>query len=170
MSSFVKDKTADGREVFKRSRPKLPPMRRTLAILLVSMQGISTKERFCPCCRDKFIFFGDSLLGMVVVIELKSDIEVSGVMEDTDPGMKVTLSDVKETRPDGSISYSEMMTIEGSAIRYVHIPRSVNTRNLLADYVRKTDRIRGQNQPHLIRTRVPEPLEKKDIVLNSLDD
>ena len=108
--------------------------------------------------------------GTNVVIELKSDIEVSGVIEDTDPGMKVTLSDVKETKPDGTISCSEMMTIEGSAIRYVHIPRSVNTRTLLADYVRKTDRIRGQNQPHLIRTRVPEPVEKKDIVLNSLED
>eukprot|EP01032_Pedospumella_encystans_P024922 gene24922-28172_t len=88
MSSFVKDRTTDGREVFKRARPKLAPMRRSLAILLVSMQGTN------------------------VVIELKSDIEVSGVIEDTDPGMKVTLSDVKETKPDGTVSCSEMMTIE----------------------------------------------------------
>ena len=104
------------------------------------------------------------------MIELKSDIEVTGVIVDSDPSMKVTLSEVKEVRPDGSITHSEFMVIEGAAIRYVHIPRSINARSLLADYVKKTNRIQGQNQPRAIHTKTPDISGKEDIVLNSLDD
>ena len=104
------------------------------------------------------------------MIELKSDIEVTGVIVDSDPGMKVTLREVKEVRPDGSKTHSEFMSIEGSAIRYVHIPRSINMRSLLADYVKKTERIKGQSQPHQIRTRTPDLSGKEDIILNTLDD
>jgi len=42
---FVKSSSgADGKEVFKRTRTKLPPMKRSLAILLVSLQGLFPTE------------------------------------------------------------------------------------------------------------------------------
>lgn len=40
---------SDGREVFKRTRTKLPPMRRSLAVLLVSLQGTHHAPRMFHC-------------------------------------------------------------------------------------------------------------------------
>lgn len=105
-----------------------------------------------------------------MVIELKNDIEISGVIVDADPGMKVTLSDVKEVLPDGSSTTKDFMVVEGPAIRYVHLPRSINMRSLLAEYVKRTDRIKVQNQPRAIHTKPVESRPKSDIILKSLDD
>jgi small nuclear ribonucleoprotein (snRNP)-like protein len=104
-----------------------------------------------------------------VVVELKSDIEITGTLVECDGDMNVLLNDAKQTLPDGTTTNLEFLSISGSSIRYVHTPPKVNIRQQVSDYIKKVDRIRNRNQPRNIVDRIKptEVLEpKEDIILN----
>lgn len=61
-----------GKEVFKRVKHRTPVIQKSLAVVLASLQGVQ------------------------VVIELKNDVEISGIIEETDSNMNLTLNQVKQ--------------------------------------------------------------------------
>ncbi|KAJ1434293.1 hypothetical protein B484DRAFT_359665 [Ochromonadaceae sp. CCMP2298] len=114
--------------VFKRVRaPKVPPIRKSLSIILASMQG------------------------MEVVVELKTDTEVTGFIDEVDPAMNLTLLNAKHVSADGTTQLSEASNIKGSSIRYVHIPPYVKVSSVVSDHIKKIDRIKNHARPHLIK-------------------
>lgn len=103
------------------------------------------------------------------MIELKSDIEVSGIIEDVDPSMNVILADAKEVRPNGETIHCDSVSVKGSSIRYVHIPPKLRMRSHVSEYVKKVDRIKVHSRPHTIKDRpklTADPSDKNDIILS----
>ena len=184
MQSFDKDnnKSSSGVQVFKRTRTKLPPIRKSLAILLVSLQGkYSTGTVLLVFELKTYVLYSENLkllilcgiiirAGTNVVIELKNDAEVTGILEDTDPEMNVTMSNATQVLSDGSSVTQESITVKGHSIRYVHIPPNIRMRSHLSDYIRKIDRIRSSNQPRSIKDKpkpvLPDASDRQDIILS----
>lgn len=71
---FKKATESDEKVVFKRAKTRIPPINKSLSILLTSLQGVK------------------------VTVELKSDIEVTGVIEDVDKDMNILLRNVTQSR------------------------------------------------------------------------
>ncbi len=69
-----------------------------------------------------------SLQGFEVVIELKNDVELKGILEEVDAGMNITLLDVVQVVGGDSNLRStfDIMFVAGRTIRYVHIPDAIN--------------------------------------------
>lgn len=111
-------------------------------------------------------------LGKQVDIELKNDQSVSGTIVEADEKMNVVLSAVKCINPSsGSVELMDSLSVCGSSIRYVHIPRYVSVKTEVSDYIKNVSRLQKSNQPRPIKNRAPrqEPLicsSRDDIVLN----
>ncbi|CAM9337596.1 unnamed protein product [Ascophyllum nodosum] len=78
------------------------PLERTLAILIQSMRGNR------------------------VVVEMKNDVEISGILEETDGNMNLSMVDVRYTSAQGSVKKMDVALVQGKMIRYVHIPDKVD--------------------------------------------
>jgi small nuclear ribonucleoprotein (snRNP)-like protein len=76
-----------------------------------------------------------SLQGEEVTLELKNDIELIGIIEEADENMNVTLHDVKQIFPNGSVRNLEITFVNGTNIRYVHIPSRIHAVKHLGNYV-----------------------------------
>lgn len=129
MSGFERVESDGNKTVYKRA-PRVPPIRKSLAIFVASLQGVQ------------------------VVIELKDDSEVCGIVEESDKGMNVVLNCVKHTYPDGRVLDLEVAYINGTSIRYVHFPQSINPTKHLNDYLKITERIKSNSKPHQIKDKV----------------
>lgn len=92
--------------------PKEPRIQRCLGILLVSLQGEE------------------------VTIELKNDIELTGVIEEADENMNVTLHNVQQVFSNGYQRNMDIAFVNGATIRYVHIPSRIHAVKHLGNYVR----------------------------------
>ena len=90
---------------------KIPIIQKSLGILLVSLQGEE------------------------VVVELKNDIEVTGIIEEADENMNLTLHHVQQVFPSGYMRTMEIAFINGTNIRYVHISSRINAVKHLGNYV-----------------------------------
>ena len=109
---------------------------------------------------------------MQVVVELKSDVEISGILDEADRGMNLIISAATQVFPDGTTVYADTATVNGPSIRCVHIPPKVKLNSHMSDYIKKIDRIKSSSQPHAIKNRA-KPGEREsneqrgaDIVLN----
>lgn len=71
-NEFVSSVDQNGKEVFKRANTRIPIVQKSLAVVLAS------------------------LLGVQVVIELKNDTEVTGIIDEADSNMNLTLHDVRQ--------------------------------------------------------------------------
>jgi small nuclear ribonucleoprotein (snRNP)-like protein len=91
---------------------RVPKIQKSLGILLVSLQGES------------------------VVVELKNDIEISGMLEEADENMNMTLHNAEQVFPNGKVRHLDIAFVNGSMIRYVHIAPEINAVRHLNDYVR----------------------------------
>lgn len=76
-----------------------------------------------------------ALEGYEVVLELKTDVTVLGVVDEADAGMSCTLTSAQLTHPDGRVETMDQIYVSGRSVRYVHIPDSVNIVHVLARYV-----------------------------------
>lgn len=92
---------------------KVPLIQKSLGILLVSLQGEE------------------------IVIELKNDIEITGIVEEADENMNLTLHNVQQVFPSGYSRTMEIAFVSGTNIRYVHIPSRINAVKHLGNYVSK---------------------------------
>ena len=88
-----------------------------------------------------------------MVVELKNDVEVTGIISEADRAMNLILSDTKHVFPNGTVSHSESASISGMSIRYVHFPHHIKPRPHLNEYIKKIDRIKGHSNPHAIVNR-----------------
>ena len=93
--------------------------------------------------------------GVVVVIEMKDDSEISGILDDVDKDMNVVLSNCRQVGASGEVSESDTAHINGRKIRYVHIPPDIKPSSAVTNYIRKVDRIRKQSRPGPIRDSKP---------------
>jgi len=102
---------------------------------------------------------------------LKSDDSVSGTVVEADERMNVVLSGAKRKHSKGSEEHMESLTICGSSIRYAHIPRNVNVKTEVSDYIKTISRLQKNSRPRLIKDRAQREghqsgSSKVDIVLN----
>ncbi|CAN0278094.1 unnamed protein product, partial [Discosporangium mesarthrocarpum] len=123
--------TGERIERTKRRRAKrVPQLEKTLAILVQGMRGHT------------------------VVVEMKNDVEITGVLEETDKDMKLVIdfflcirlllsaslpSDCqtmrKKTWEQGGVKTMEMAFVQGKMVRYVHIPDDVDAIKTLHKHV-----------------------------------
>lgn len=76
-----------------------------------------------------------SLVGVRLVVELKNDIEITGVLEESDENMNMTIQNAIQILPNGTVRELEIVFVNGSHVRYVHIPPEINAVRHLNEYV-----------------------------------
>lgn len=117
-------------------RKRVPVLERTLAILVQSMRGNK------------------------VVVELKNDFEISGLLEETDQNMNLKMVDVRQTSATGSVRKMDMVMIQGKMIRYVHIPDEVDAIQNLHRHMRLLEKNSSQYRRHALKA--PDPSKPPD--------
>ena len=136
---FVRVTSSSGKEVFKRKKKKIPLIQRSLAIVLASLQGIR------------------------VAIELKNDIEITGVIEETDNNMNLTLNTVRQLHPSGTVLEMDISFIQGSNIRYVHIPPQIPIVKHLTVYMRTIERVSSLPNRTIVDRKKKETLNSESL-------
>lgn len=86
-----------------------------------------------------FYSFFKSLVGKEVIVELKNDLSISGVLDSVDQYLNIKLTDISVTDPD---RYPHMLSVKncflrGSVVRYVQLPPEDIDVTLLQDAARK---------------------------------
>ena len=136
----------DGDVQLVRFRRMRPTVQRSLAVVLCGLQGHR------------------------VVIELKNDVEVTGVVDSADANMNVTLRDAQQVYPDGTVVAMDVAFVQGSTVRYVHIPPAVPIVKHVEQYMKTVERVSKTAGAHKIidrKRKAPDSEEGgKDIVLS----
>lgn len=101
------------------------------------------------------------VLDVQVVIELKNDYEVRGIVQQCDEKMNVLLSQVIMTTIQRKEEMYDEMLVKGRSIRYVHFPPFINIHAQVAQYRKKMESNRRKNMPNKI-------VDKKSLSVNSL--
>jgi small nuclear ribonucleoprotein (snRNP)-like protein len=132
----VKSSEDASKVIYKRSKPKIPAIMKSLSILLTSLQGVK------------------------VMVELKSDIQARGTIEEVDKDMNILLRNVTQSKlqvkgENEEDVVHESYYINGPSIRYVHIPSEINAFSHVGAYMKQIDRIKGRNLPNRIIDRKP---------------
>lgn len=96
--------------------------------------------------------------GVLVVVELKDDSEICGVVEESDKDMNLVLIGTKQTFPNGSIIEQETAFVNGPSIRYVHFPKHINAAKQVNEYLKLTDKLKARSKPHQIIDRTKRSL------------
>merc|ERR1712048_135373 len=86
-----------------------------------------------------FYSFFKSLVGKEVIVELKNDLSISGVLDSVDQFLNIKLTDISVTDPE---RYPHMLSVKncflrGSVVRYVQLPPEDVDTQLLQDAARK---------------------------------
>eukprot|EP00611_Tribonema_gayanum_P026890 TRINITY_DN6502_c0_g1_i2.p1 TRINITY_DN6502_c0_g1~~TRINITY_DN6502_c0_g1_i2.p1 ORF type:complete len:143 (+),score=33.87 TRINITY_DN6502_c0_g1_i2:73-501(+) len=66
------------------------------------------------------------MLGKVIVVEMKTDAELTGLLEEVDKNMNLVMVNVRQVSPQGGVLELETAFVQGTMIRYVHIPDNVD--------------------------------------------
>ena len=74
---------------------------------------------------------------MKVVIEMKNGVEISGIIEECDSNMNLTIHDVRQVSLKGDVKNMDVAFVNGSSILYVHLPPG-NIRKHVKDHVSST--------------------------------
>jgi small nuclear ribonucleoprotein (snRNP)-like protein len=82
--------------------------------------------------------------GELVTVELQNDSEVTGRLEEVDANMNMVLCDAQQTMSNGSLRHLEIISVNGSNVRYVHIAASNNVASTTAKYVNDFKRNTGK--------------------------
>mmetsp|Transcript_17896 Transcript_17896/g.22582 ORF Transcript_17896/g.22582 Transcript_17896/m.22582 type:complete len:121 (+) Transcript_17896:104-466(+) len=111
-------------------------------------EGVSSNtEEKIPFFQRSLAFFLESMSGYRVVIELKNDSEVTGSIENCDNDMNLTLQNVRCVNTQGKVQKHSLMFVQGSMIRYVHIPDHVNVAHQVRRHVKRLDHCREKYKP-----------------------
>ena len=93
-----------------------------------------------------------SLLGHQVVIELKNDIEVTGIIEVAESNMNMTLVQARQVFPNGDVVEMDVAFVQGAMVRYVHIPKEIPVIKHTDAYMKTVERVSKASGPHKIVT------------------
>lgn len=118
-----------------------------------SMEERTPRKKRVPLIQRSLAVLVASLQGMQVVIELKNDSEISGVLEEADRGMNLTLLGATQISRHGVVISMEVAFVNGSKIRYVHIPPDINVVRHMAVYMKRVERVVSSNTRHTIRSK-----------------
>lgn len=100
---------------------------------------------------------------------MKDDSEVSGILEESDRSMNVTLIDAAHKFPGGRILELDTAHVLGTCIRYVHFQPHINPKSMLSNYLKKIERIGKRSQPHTIKDRPKRSLDSENTETDSVD-
>ena len=90
-----------------------------------------------------------AMVGLTVVIELKNDSEVTGLVFESDQDMNMTLSSsspsgVRYVNPRGVVTTHDELFVAGRMIRYIHVPENVDIDEMLTTHLRVLDRAKNE--------------------------
>jgi len=85
-----------------------------------------------------------SIQGQRIIVELQNDSTVTGSLEEVDPNMNMVLCEAVQTMHNGTVREVEIISINGSNIRYVHLPSSANIMSSVANYANDFKRQTGK--------------------------
>lgn len=89
-------------------------------------------------------------IGQEVVVELKNDSEVRGVVEESDRGMNISMRNVRQVDANGTVAEFDFLVVNGPSIRYVHISPFLNVSSHITSHIRRLDHISKHTGPHKI--------------------
>eukprot|EP00904_Undaria_pinnatifida_P004726 jgi/Undpi1/14254/HiC_scaffold_9.g03903.m1 len=95
--------------------------------------------------------------GQKVVVELKNDVEISGVLEETDRNMNLSMVGVRHTNPNGLVRKMDMALVQGKMIRYVHIPDEVDAISNLEKHMRAMDSNANSYRRNMLKAKTTLP-------------
>ena len=105
--------------------------------------------------------FVQALEGLQVLIELRYDTLIRGVLDQVDEHMNLTLSNVVVERMSDGVKHEvPFMHVRGRVVRYVHVPSSVRPHTAIEDHRKRISEARqlhAREAAHLSR-----PLLKGD--------
>jgi small nuclear ribonucleoprotein (snRNP)-like protein len=123
----------------KKKRKRAPVVQRSLAVVLCSMQGNQ------------------------VVVECKNGYEISGIiLEVSEAGLGMLLGAARVVDTTGGVTEHVEYYVNGSGIRYVHLPPAINAARHLNKYIfEKESALELSNRPPVIvdkeKLRSPRP-------------
>ena len=65
-------------------------------------------------------------MGTKVVVELRDDVAIQGVLADVDDRMNLTIENAQRRTPEGVLAKLERVYVSARTVRYVHVPPSVD--------------------------------------------
>ena len=81
------------------------------------------------------VCFVQALEGLHVLVELRYDLLIRGMLDQVDEHMNLTLSEViVEKMSNGSKQEMPFMHVRGRVVRYVHVPGSVRPHTAIEDH------------------------------------
>lgn len=111
-----------------------------------------------------------SIQGDIVTVELQNDSEVTGILEEVDSNMNMILCDAQQVMLNGVMRQMEIISINGTNVRYVHFSPSVNIQTSTANYVKNFKRNtskKGQIFDRKKKRSFPSATEGEDKDFNS---
>lgn len=95
------------------------------------MPGEKRKENSLLC-------FVQALVGVRVVVELRYDTIIRGMVESVDDNMNLTMTGVSMQQLQGSAQTLEFLYIKGRHIRFIHLPGSLDAARLVESHKART--------------------------------
>ena len=87
--------------------------------------------------------FVQALEGLHVLIELRYDVLIRGLLDQVDEHMNLSLCDVVvEKMSDGSKQQMPFMHVRGRVIRYIHVPSDVRPHTAIEDHRKRVNDVR----------------------------
>ncbi len=81
------------------------------------------------------VCFVQALEGLHVLVELRYDTLIRGLLDQVDEHMNLTISDVTvEKMSDGTKQEMPFMHVRGRVVRYVHVPSGVRPHTAIEDH------------------------------------
>ena len=84
----------------------------------------------------------NAMYGVEVVVELKNDEEFKGIIDGVDNAMNLVLKPIAHASSASVdlLQEAEDITIPGNSIRYVHLPKRLNARDIMNRHEKKGKR------------------------------
>lgn len=93
--------------------------------------GGQPRKQRVPFAERTLLCFVQALVGTKVVVELRDDVAIRGVLADVDDRMNLTIENAQRRTPEGVLMKLERVYVSARTVRYVHVPPSVDPSDLV---------------------------------------
>ena len=93
--------------------------------------GGQPRKQRVPFAERTLLCFVQALVGTKVVVELRDDVAIRGVLADVDDRMNLTIENAQRRTPEGVLMKLERVYVSARTVRYVHVPPSVDPSELV---------------------------------------
>jgi len=80
-----------------------------------------------------------ALMGLELLVELRNDLSIRGILDDCDNAMNVIIKDATIEDVEGDSRHLPLVFLRGSNIRFVHIPDNLDITRAVEDRRLKLD-------------------------------